>query len=614
MRDKILSKYGNCILTLAVMALNVLMMSIFFDFYYDLNDDTMMLDIMAGVYTGVPDGHNMQTLYLLGALIAACYKVCRSVPWYGLFLCLCQFGCLYLIGVRLCSLWDGAVQHDGRRTFGGKILLMLMLSLFQWGTCLAHLVNVQYTITCAMLSATAVFLFVTTDEGLDIQQFIRKNNMTISLVITAYMLRSEMLLLTFPFICLGGLYRLTWEKKIWTKENLCKYGAVLGAILGGMLIAGLVDYAAYGNSEWKDFRRFFDARTTVYDFYPQLITDESYGDELAQLGVMPYQQTLLRNYNFGLDDEIDTGLLKRVADYATGTLGASKDWGAIARDKLYAYIYRLTHRQDAPYHVMVFWAYAAVLTAGYLAYLRNDVTENGQASDKRDKRRFAFIWQLILLGFVRSAIWMFILMRGREPERITHSLYLVEFALLAAMLSRELCDLCRREKRGSGTLYIKYGFGALFLLITVGGMVGSVTSTRNNQDTRAQTNEGWYAIDAYCREHKENFYLEDVYSTVAFSRRMFADVDNSYANYDIMGGWMCKSPLYCEKLKQYDIDAVGDALLNRDNVFLIMSREEVQHGRESELMDYYRAQSVEAELECIDIIDDNYPVYRITGQ
>ena len=55
----------NCILALAVTAVNVLIMGICFDFYYDLNDDTMMSDIMSGAYSGVPDGHNMQTLYPL---------------------------------------------------------------------------------------------------------------------------------------------------------------------------------------------------------------------------------------------------------------------------------------------------------------------------------------------------------------------------------------------------------------------------------------------------------------------------------------------------------------------------------------------------------------------
>ena len=54
-------------------------------------------------------------------------------------------------------------------------------------------------------------------------------------------------------------------------------------------------------------------------------------------------------------------------------------------------------------------------------------------------------------------------------------------------------------------------------------------------------------------ENEDNFYFEDVYSTVAFSQKMFANVNNTFANYDILGGWMCKSPLYQAKLKQYHI-------------------------------------------------------------
>ena len=66
-RKEYCKKYENCILTFMILLLNVILMGVCFDFYYDLNDDTMMKDIMAGVYTGVPDGHNMQTLYTLGA-------------------------------------------------------------------------------------------------------------------------------------------------------------------------------------------------------------------------------------------------------------------------------------------------------------------------------------------------------------------------------------------------------------------------------------------------------------------------------------------------------------------------------------------------------------------
>lgn len=594
-----IKKYENCILTLFVVAINVLFMGIFFDFYYDLNDDTLMHDIMAGVYSGIPDGHNMQTLYPLGAMIALCYRLSGTIPWYGLFLCLCQFGCLYLIGVRLCSIQDDIMQSDSRKVFVGKILCLLLLSLFQWGIWLSHLVNVQYTITCAMLSAAAIFLFLTTAEGLDTQQFVVKNIPSVLLVIVAYMLRSEMLLLTFPFICLAGLYHLTEEKKIFTRENLIKYGTVLGIMLAGMLFSGVADYAAYSSAEWKDFRQFFNARTTIYDFYPQLITDEGYSENLTQLGVLPYQQTLLNNYNFGLDDAIDTELLMRVSDYASNTLRTSKDWAAIARDKLYAYIYRMTHSQDAPYHVMVFWAYAAVFVVGWLLIRR---------------RSYAFLWQLILLAFVRSAIWMFILMRGRDPERITHSLYLVEFALLAAMLVRELAVLYSQGKSGSGVFGMKYGLMALFLLITVGGMEGSIANVRSNQGARARVNADWYAIDDYCKEHPESFYLEDVYSTVAFSRRMFTDVDNSYANYDIMGGWICKSPIYYEELRRYDIDSVPNALLNRDNVYIIISDQEMYDRGIDWIADYYKAQDIAVRIERTDTIGGGYSVLRIVEQ
>lgn len=94
-------KYTNCIWLLAVMGISALLMGLCFDFYFDLNDDTMMRDIMAGIYSGRPDGHNMQTLYPLGALLALCYRVCGVIPWYGVFLFLCQFGSFYLVGIRL---------------------------------------------------------------------------------------------------------------------------------------------------------------------------------------------------------------------------------------------------------------------------------------------------------------------------------------------------------------------------------------------------------------------------------------------------------------------------------------------------------------------------------
>ena len=427
--------YQNYILTLLVLAVNVLLLGFCFDFYYDLNDDTMMLDIMAGAYSGTPDGHNMQTLYPLGAVIALCYRVWGSVPWYGLFLCLCQFGCFWLAAVRLCALAEqagGRAAADGagaRRGFsiGKKLLLLLVWSLFVWGVCLAHVVNIQYTVTSAMLSATALFLFLTARDTDNVRRFLFQNIPSVVLVILAYQLRSEMLLLTFPFICLAGLCRLTGEKRIFERTNFFKYGGVLGIMLAGMLLSGGIDYGAYGSAQWQDFLKFFEARTTIYDFYPELVTEESHGAQLSDLGVPAYQQALLRNYDYGLDETIDTAFLTKLAGYATKTLRGAKDWSGIVKEQAYRYFYRTFRGGDRPYSTLLLLLYAAVLAAGC----------RGLCGQKRPGvRSYAFLWQLALLAAGRTAVWMFILLRGREPERITHSLYLVEYALLAALAAR----------------------------------------------------------------------------------------------------------------------------------------------------------------------------------
>ena len=674
---KRIRKHENCILAVIFTIANMILMGICFDFYYDLNDDTMMHDIMAGVYSGTPDGHNMQTLYPLGALIALCYRVCGSVPWYGLFLCLCQFGCFCLVGARLCALCGGRIgaagQNDGagsasaagvaqdnvgrdnvsksavkngncrnsvperstagesRRHMLRKCAVLLCFSLYLWSVCLSHLINIQYTITCAILSAAAIFLFLTTPAGLNTRQFVVNNVPSVILVVLSYQLRSEMLLLTFPLICLAGLYRLTEEREIFRKENLGKYGAVLGMILAGMALSLAVDKSAYGSAQWKDFRDFFDARTTVYDFYQELITGEEYSGALTELGVEPYQQTLLRNYNFGLDETIDTKLLSDLADYAVHTIGMSKDWRAIFREKFALYRYRTFHSGDAPYNVMVLWAYAAVFLAGALAVRRPRAARGGQSGS------YAFVWQLLLLAAVRTALWMFILMRGRDPERITHSLYLAEFALLMGMLACRL-QAGRNNPDGragggidgetqdnavigasavfAGTILgkgIARGMAVLAGLILVGALTDSVPAVREDQRQRELVNQDRDAIDAYCRERKENFYFEDVYSTVAFSRRLFDGSDNSYANYDIMGGWMCKSPLYREKLRRSGIDNADEALCTQNNVYFIMSDAEKEERGLEWIAAYYAAHNIEVTVEQVETVGESgrYHVYSI---
>ncbi|MBD5453021.1 MAG: hypothetical protein HDR30_01670 [Lachnospiraceae bacterium] len=570
-------KYKNCIIAMLTIIVNLVLLSICFDFYYDLNDDVMIKDIMAGVYTGTPDGHNMQTLYILGAFISLCYKLCRPLAWYGLFLLFCQMGSLYLIGVRLLKLCQSHLAKAGS---------MLFLSMFTWGIILPHIMAVQYTFTCAMLAGAAVFLFLTTPEDLSVKQFVICNIPSMVLVVLAYQLRTEMLLLVFPFIGLAGLFRWTEEKQFFQKENYCKYGIVLGCILIGMLFSRVIDFAAYGSSEWQNFLVFFEKRTQVYDFHPDVITSGEHKDFLTSIGLSGMEQELLANYNFGLSEKIDEKILSEIAAYAS----SDTDYFSDIPKHCKFYLYRTLHETDAPYNRLVVFAYLCLAFISVYAI----------CTDRRDKKKISVLWKLLLLGIVRTCLWMFILIRGRDPERITHSLYLVETMVLAGMLCKNISF-----RKNSAPI-----IAALCGLLCVCYLPRQLTQVSAEQERREEVNRDNAAIAQYCRAHPDNFYFEDVYSTVEFSEKMFRDVDNSLANYDIMGGWMCKSPLYREKLEKFGIVTMEESLLSADNVYFIMETGEPDVSTDW-LRAYYREKGIAVSIEAVESIGDGYKVYRI---
>ncbi len=245
-------KYENFILASAFLLGLLLFVGVRYDYYYDLNDDVLIKDLMAGVYTGEPEGHNIQVLYPLSLAISLGYRIFPRMPVYGIFLCLCQYGCLWLIMERsLCFC---------KRT-QGKIFLAAAEVTGVCGLFLEHLVFVQYTVTSALLSAAAAFLFLTSQEnsafseeevvpeGKTVGRFIRRNIPSILLAVLSFQLRTEMMGLLMPLLCVAGLYRWSVEERIFTRENYKKYFTVLGAVLAGMAVESLL--AVSGSPMWS---------------------------------------------------------------------------------------------------------------------------------------------------------------------------------------------------------------------------------------------------------------------------------------------------------------------------------------------------------------------------
>ena len=188
-----LKKHENCILSLAMALILAGILAARFDFYYDLNDDVLIKDILSGVYSGTPDGHTMQLLYPLGALLALLYRG-LSIPVFGAFLLFCQFGSIWAVGYRstvlvdeeraaresasiapgmcsaasaarlaepaVCSAWNTTAER-----LGVKGVLLLAEALFWFAAMGSHLVYLQYTVTAGMLAGAALLAFFLPASG-----------------------------------------------------------------------------------------------------------------------------------------------------------------------------------------------------------------------------------------------------------------------------------------------------------------------------------------------------------------------------------------------------------------------------------------------------------------
>ena len=591
-------KYENFIWTCLLLVSIMVFTAVRYDYYFDLNDDVLMKDILAGVYTGEPQGHNIQMLWLISAFISLLYKLAGGLPWYGLFLCACHYGSLGLIVYRSLCLCAKTAS---------KLFLLITEGLLIIGLCLPHLVSAQYTVTCTLLVSAATFLFVTTDRKLPAKEFVWKNIPSVLLVFLAYLIRSEMCLLLLPLVCVAGVIKWGSEKKILTKENYIKYLTVIAGIAAGILIGQGSHMLAYGSEQWQRFTEYFDNRTELYDFQsiPEYAEHQAFYESI---GMTESERDLLKNYNFGLDEEIDEKLIGRVAEYAAANRKQDKPFLESLQKAFGNYvrrtIYGPSHNEsDYPWNVIILFSYLAVFATAI------PVKEKALPV-----RLLQISWKLGLLGMVRTAIWLWLIMRERVPVRISHSMYLMELCILAGMLMLQYKGIKRSEAvkgRSGNRAWISASYITVAVYIFMGILFAghAVELTDTDVLQKAQNNRRYNELYSYLEQedNKGNFYFIDVYSSVLYTEKMFRDVDNTLNNYDIMGGWACKSPLYRKKLERFGIDTMEEGLVSMENVYYVQ-----ESGADTKwLVDYYKDRGRTVVLRQIETPVTEFEVYKI---
>ena len=269
-----------------------------------------------------------------------------------------------------------------------------------------------------------------------------------------------------------------------------------------------------------------------------------------------------------MDEEIDEVMVGEIAEYAGENRSAAEPFLQKLPGKLKDYVYRFTRGRgvtgsDYPWNYAVIFGYLLVFAAALPGKMRNgqgmgnpEDSGNGQreqklpgASESRSLAKTAagirilkISWKLALLFLVRTMLWMFILMRERAPERITHSLYLMELCILAAMLFEAWREIRHRAVKK----YMSAASIAVFTVFAVFVLPDSVREVSAEQTYREQVNAPYRELYSHLsgEENADNFYLIDVYSSVSYSEKMFEGVDNSLDNYDIMDTYLFHSCLF----------------------------------------------------------------------
>ena len=570
------------------------------DYYFDLNDDVLIRDILSGVYTGEPEALTAQLLWPLSALLAGLYRVLPGVPVFGAFLWLCQAGSIFLILKRSLdavsgSAAPGKIRAAGTFSVSGslkKLCLSLLETLLIAACLLYHLVFVQYTVTAGLLATAAIFTYLTVRE--------RESERAVTfwlrclpaalLFWLAFCLRSEMGLLLLPLAGVGGIWK--WAARamrgpVFTGRNAASFLGLFGLILAGVLACFGADRLACSDPEWQEFEALFDARTQVYDFYDASLRSFEENREFYEgLGLTETQCELLVNYNYGADDAIDAQVMEQIAAYGRKTRGAFMH---SLSEGVWLYVQRLKNNRSIVPDDQLPWlalegGFAALLLAAAFVRWRaarkqkRQERDGGNEREWKDRKAFpkesGILWKLLLLGAVRSGLWMYLILRERVPERISHPLYFCELVMLAWLFLDTVCGMRQISGQQSSGWQTSGPEGLPVRVIRIAALVLSLAAVVIWLPQEAERTDAEYArreqgnavnLAALSRYRQENLYLADVMSTVDFSEKLFTEKIRP-GNYDLLGGWMCKSPHSEKKLAAFGYESMGQAVLSGENV------------------------------------------------
>lgn len=516
----------------------------YFKFYYDLNDDILIKDILSGAYTGTPEAHNIQMLYPLAWIFKMLYGINPSIPWFGMI----EVGFMWLCMILMLGRTQLILMNNIEKRFW-RIMAVIGLYLcetsFGVATQFWEFFMIQYTVVSGMLATTAAFLIFTKEKF-----EVNENLLPIILILLAFNLRSEMLLLMCPFLAVVGVCK--WLSDGPGLENLKKYLVFLLILICGGVVSLAINSYAYRSVEWQEFGKLFDARTTVYDFtgIPDYDENTALYDSLL-MDRDDYER--LEDYNYVLSYAVNPISMQKIAEYAKDHNLKKKTMSYAVFEVLLDLVQIKSPAQKeslsdpdsvfmeegvklhVPGNMIVIVLYILAIIAAVYA------------------KDIKWAYTLPFLLIMRSISWGYVSYKDRINARIAHPLYLMESAILVGVLL-----VAWAESNYSSQLIRKRISILLTVVFVIAGIINamfipaSVRDVKYKAQLREIKNKEVDLLYEYTAKNPRTYYFLDVYSTVDYTEQIFFTEEHKKGNTQLAGGWAALSPLDSYKQSFYE--------------------------------------------------------------
>lgn len=510
--SKLKSPLSKClcplILLLAIIIVGATCPQIFY-----LNDDLLIRKILNGTYTGTPDGHAVYLQYPLTGILALLYKILPAVSWYELFLTGCIWCCMFLI-----------VEKFHNKISGTVFVLAAFLPFYLYR---------HYTVVAAVVAGTAVFLLCKGKESIS----------SVLLLWLAYMIRSQVGLLSLPFVAAALVWKLLQAKQDW-KQELKGFGKYIGILGIGLVLISGINYLCYSSEGWQAYLTYNEARTELFD-YTNFFSAEKYTSSYESFGMTKEEAQILTEYYTMLDSSIDSDRLQEIATTITNGMWEELELKGIVQNCLLKYYLEMRFNHK-PYNVICVLSYILLALCMLL---------------RKKWRELGFLG---VLGLGRSAVWLFLIWKDRFPERVALSLYQIELLLLLAVgmaVAKDMWNVLGEKK----VWIARVGTCLLTILcVTVGIM--QYKETRNKVFRFGYAQDTWQAVRDYCNENPQLTFFWDVFS---LAECFDTNDEIKPTNVLMIGGWLTESPLAKERLEALGGADAAEVLYYNKNVRLL---------------------------------------------